>query len=153
LSYWSLLSYELLLSAFHQLAKSRLHTAAILSRMRKHKEALKYVDQIMQMVDDGVLETGGATSEKLTLVAVAYHNKAVDLLLSGHPQEACVAMQAVQRLQKLCAGSCGSFRDDFEWTQYSVLRALTTTAEVKALMRGMPAGAVLQKLAEDLFSE
>ena len=33
------------------------------------------------MVEDGLLEVGGTTATKLSLVAVAYHNKAVDCLL------------------------------------------------------------------------
>jgi hypothetical protein len=33
------------------------------------------------MVEDGLLEVGGTTATKLSLVAVAYHNKAVDYLL------------------------------------------------------------------------
>lgn len=35
------------------------------------------------MVDDGLLELGGTTSIKLSLVAVAYHNKAVDCVLDN----------------------------------------------------------------------
>ena len=164
---------------FGQLAKARLHTAMLLSKMRKHRDALKYIDQVLTMcrslrctacdrmvhlrfrlgmqvlamVDEGLLEIGGVTTQKLTLITVAYHNKAVALLLIGQPQNACVAMQSVRRLAKLCAGTCAVFNDDFELTQHAVLRALTLTPEVKTLMRGMAPKLVLEKLTEDLFSE
>ena len=54
------------------------------------------VPQFLGMVDDGFLELGGVTEAKLCMIAIAYHNKAVDELLLGRvrflPVPVCVCV-------------------------------------------------------------
>lgn len=68
-------------------------------------------------------------------------------------QDACVAMQASKRIAKLCTSDTATYEEYFDLTQHAVIRALTTTPEVKAIMTGLSAAAVLEKLTIDLFSE
>jgi hypothetical protein len=64
-----------------QVAKCQLHTGVLLSRQRQHGEAIRCNGQVLQMVDEGKLEGTGADSEKICMIAVCYHNTAVDHLL------------------------------------------------------------------------
>jgi hypothetical protein len=49
--------------------------------MGRHRDASKYIDQVIDMVEEGRLETGGVSAQKLCLIAVAYHNRAVEYVL------------------------------------------------------------------------
>ena len=64
-----------------QVAKCHLHTAVMLSKQRQHGEAVRCNGQVLQLVDEGKLEDGGPSAEKVCMVAVCYHNIAVDQLL------------------------------------------------------------------------
>ena len=62
-----------------------------------------------------------------------------------------MSMQSVKRLAKLCPGTAGTFAGEFKRTQLAVLKGLTTTPPVKAVMRGMTQRAMLEKLTQDFF--
>ena len=85
-----------------QVAKCQLHVGVLLSRQRNHGEAIRCCGQILQMVDEGKLEGTGADTEKICMIAVCYHNIAVDHLLLHQIQEACVASQNARKLARLC---------------------------------------------------
>ena len=69
------------LKHMHEVAKARLHLACALSHSRQHKEAIVCLGKVVDMVERGELEGGGSSAEKLCLVAVCYHNIAVEQLI------------------------------------------------------------------------
>ena len=69
------------LKHMHEVAKARLHLACALSHSRQHKKAIVCLGKVVDMVERGDLEGGGSSAEKLCLVAVCYHNIAVEQLI------------------------------------------------------------------------
>ena len=69
------------LKHMHEVAKARLHLACALSHSRQHKKAIMCLGKVVEMVERGELEGGGSSAEKLCLVAVCYHNIAVEQLI------------------------------------------------------------------------
>ena len=90
-----------------QVAKCRLHSAVALTNLGRHRDAIKYLDQVLGMVEEGRLETGGVSAQKLCLIAVAYHNRAVEYMLfppsqvrtlsTSHTPPTCTSSLTVQR--------------------------------------------------------
>jgi hypothetical protein len=90
------------LGQWDHVAKCRLHTAAALAQQGKHSQAQQYLQQVLGMVDDGRLESGGVTAEKMLLIAVAYHNTAVEHMLALQIEDAAVASQSCLKIAALC---------------------------------------------------
>mmetsp|Transcript_14652 Transcript_14652/g.47387 ORF Transcript_14652/g.47387 Transcript_14652/m.47387 type:complete len:268 (-) Transcript_14652:301-1104(-) len=72
-------------------AKCHLHSAAILSKLRRHAEAARCLGQVLHLVETGELDDRGDAPHKLCLVAVTHHNIAVEQLLLHHVEEAVVS--------------------------------------------------------------
>ena len=78
-------------------AKCHLHSACVLSRLQRKDEAIRCNAQVLALVESGRLEVGGSAPQKLCLVAVCYHNIAVEQLHLRLIAEACVSAQARQQ--------------------------------------------------------
>lgn len=61
-------------------SKCHLHSGAILGRLGRHDEAVRCYAQVLALVEDGSLNVGGTQPQKLCMVAVCYHNIAVEQL-------------------------------------------------------------------------
>jgi len=113
------------LSQWDHVAKCHLHTACILSRMNKHGEAARTVGKVLRLVEADRLEgdgdSRGASPQKLCLVAVAYHNVAVEHVAAGQGEDACIASQNARRVARLCLGLSGRYAASFEATHAAAL--------------------------------
>jgi tetratricopeptide (TPR) repeat protein len=111
-------------------AKCHLHAAAILSRLGRHEIALTHLMQVLEFVDDGRLDTGGGAPQKLCLVAVCYHNAAVEQLKLGRAADACVTSQNARQLARLCLSYSTRWMGSFEGTHKLSLAMATTAHKV-----------------------
>lgn len=134
-------------------AKCHLHTAAILSRLGKHGEAVRCMGQVLQLVDEERLEAGGASAEKLCLLSVAYHNIAVEHILLGQGEDACLASQNCRRLARLCLSYSNRYMRHFEATHAAALAQLQRSREARSLTMNDPLHRkVFRNLSAALYS-
>jgi hypothetical protein len=105
-------------------AKCHLHTGTILAKLKKHDESVRCMGQVLSMVEKQQLETGGASAQKICLVAVCYHNIAVQQLQLRRFQEACVSSQNARRLARLSLSFSNKWLKVFESTHKHCLSAL-----------------------------
>jgi len=101
---------------WQHVAKCHLHSSCILSFLSRHDEAIRCLGQVLIMVEDGRLDVGGTSPQKLCLVAVAYHNIAVEQLSLRHISEACMSSQNARRLARLCLSYSNRWVKFFEDT-------------------------------------
>ena len=120
---------------YPHIAKCHLHSAAILSRLRRHAEAVRCLGQVLHIVESGDLNDGGDAPHKLCLVAVCYHNIAVEQLLLHHVEEAVVSAQNARRLARLCLSYSNRWLDKFENTHRCCAEALAARADAEVLSR------------------
>ncbi|KAJ8601368.1 hypothetical protein CTAYLR_005020 [Chrysophaeum taylorii] len=104
------------LAQWPHVCKAHLHSATILSRMRRHPEAVRCLGQVLYLVRTGKLDLGGGAPHKLCMVAVCYHNLAVEQLLLNHVAEAAVSAQNARRLARLCLSYSNRWLHNFETT-------------------------------------
>ncbi len=112
-------------------AKCHLHAGSILSRLGRKDEAIRCNAQVLRMVETGQLEVGGSQPQKLCLVAVTYHNIAVEQLHLRLVSEACVSAQNARRLARLCLSYSTRFLKNFEYTHQVALEELAGVATDK----------------------
>lgn len=105
-------------------AKCHLHTGTVLAKLKKHDESVRCMGQVLAMVEDHRLEAGGASAQKICLVAVCYHNIAVEQLYLRRFTEACVSSQNARRLARLSMSYSNKWLKAFESTHKSCLGAL-----------------------------
>ena len=161
------------LQQWDHVAKCHLHTAVILSKLRKHAEAIRCLGHVLQLVDEERLETGGASAQKICMVAVrvflpqlcpslphcvtpsqvCYHNVAVEHLALHQPQEACVDSQNARRLARLSLSYSNRYLRHFETTHAAALEALSLSKPVKSVLKDAEVDQkqTVKRLAEDLF--
>ncbi|OQS05752.1 hypothetical protein THRCLA_02152 [Thraustotheca clavata] len=117
------------LGEWSHLAKCKLHLAALLSRLERHNEAIEALHQILQLVESAQLEEGGgASAQKLCMVAVCYNNLALEQLHMRDIDQAAIACQNARRLARLCLSYSNRWLSQFEATHKAVVRAMTTFA-------------------------
>lgn len=73
------------------------------------------------MVEDGKLDVGGPTSQKVALVAVCYHNMATVYLSQRNLGEAFMCSQNARRLSRLSLAYSNRWTEQFERTHKVVL--------------------------------
>jgi hypothetical protein len=112
-------------------AKCHLHSACVLSRLNRKDEAIRCNGQVLTLVESGRLEVGGTAPQKLCLVAVCYHNVAVEQLHLRLVSEACVSAQNARRLARLCLSYSTRFLKHFETTHQVALEELSGIAADK----------------------
>ena len=140
------------LRAWEHVAKCHLHIGAILSRLRRHDEAIRAMGQVLLMVEDGRLESGGASAQKICLVAVTYHNIAAEQLLLSRIHEACVSSQNARRLARLSLSYSNRWLKNFEATHKMALAALSTQREVRTKIHSKEQAQLFQDLTSTLYT-
>jgi hypothetical protein len=100
-------------------AGCHLNICVMLSRLRKHKQALRHAHTALTTLLDGLNlgqhwepVTGAASLQTLPLqqrsmasmLSIAYHNMAVQLEATGKKRRAAVAMRAASHLAQACSG-------------------------------------------------
>merc|ERR1712146_495194 len=86
---------------------------------------------IIQMVEDGKLENlSGSKAEKICMVAVAYHNLAVNQCNLEMYQQACVTSQNARRLARLSLSYSNRWLKQFDATHKGALIALTDSEKM-----------------------
>lgn len=113
------------LKQWEHIAKCHLHCGTILSMMKQHEASIECLNQVLNLVHEGKLEVGGTNAQKICMVAVCYHNIAVEQLLLFRPGEACVASQNARRLAKLSLSYSNRWIKVFEATHQAALTKLT----------------------------
>lgn len=107
-----------------------LHEGCVLSRTQRHGAAAACAQRVLDLVQDGRLEaeqrTGGADAQRLCMVAVAYHNLAVEQLFTGQALDAALSSQNARRLARLCLAYSTRWLRRFEVTQQRALGALAS---------------------------
>lgn len=104
------------------------------------------------MVEDGRLESGGASAQKICLVAVTYHNIAVEQLLLSRVHEACVSSQNARRLARLSLSYSNRWLKNFEATHRMALAALSTQREVRVKIQSKDQAQLFQDLTKTMFA-
>ncbi|GBG34107.1 Hypothetical Protein FCC1311_103302 [Hondaea fermentalgiana] len=130
------------LQQWDHVAKCHLHCGAILALMGKHDEAIKCLAQILDMVDDERLQVGGTNAQKICMVAVCYHNIAVEQLVLRRPAEACVSSQNARRLARLSLSFANRWINWFERTHQYALQRLAAQHSYLTAGKGTPKPAV-----------
>lgn len=117
------------LAQFAHVAKCHLHIAAVLSRMRRHAEAVRCLGQVLHLVRTGRLDLGadGTMPHKLCMIAICYHNLAVEQLLLNHAAEAAVSAQNARRIARLCLSYSNRWIHKFEATHKCATEQLAAT--------------------------
>ena len=72
-------------------AKCHVHSACILSRLRRRPEAVRCLGQVLFLVESEKLDMCGDQPHLICLVAIAHHNMAVEQQGLGHFEEAVVS--------------------------------------------------------------
>ncbi len=100
-------------------AGCHLNICVMLSRLRKHKQALRHAHTALMTLLDGLNlgqhwepVTGAGSLQTLphqkrsmaSMLSIAYHNMAVQLEATGKTRRAAVAMHAASRLAQACSG-------------------------------------------------
>lgn len=106
-------------------AKVLLHLGCLLSRRGMHKESIEALSEVLQLVEDQRLEEGGSSAQKICMIAVCYHNIAVEQLHMKQLQEACVSSQNARRLARLSLSYSNRWLAQFERTHKIVLEAIS----------------------------
>lgn len=121
-------------SSWSHVAKSRLHTATLLSFQKKHAQALTHMGAVLALVEASRLEEAGgrASGQKLCLVAVCYNNLAVEQLHLRELEAAGVAAENAQRLARLCLSYSNRWLAQLDATRRCVALALATLMEPAA---------------------
>ena len=140
------------LEQWEHVAKCTLHAGAILSRLKRHDEAIRCMGEVLHMVEDERLESGGASAQKICLVAVCYHNIAVEQLLLSRVHEACVSSQNARRLAKLSLSYSNRWLSRFEGTHQAALNALSMSLEVRKKLTNKSQADLFKNLTSALFS-
>ena len=108
--------------------------------------------QVLMMVEDGRLESGGASAQKICLVAVTYHNIAVEQLLLSRVHEACVSSQNARRLARLSLSYSNRWLKNFEATHRMALAALSTQREVRTKIQSKEQAQLFQDLTKTMYT-
>ena len=108
--------------------------------------------QVLMMVEDGRLESGGASAQKICLVAVTYHNIAAEQLLLSRIHEACVSSQNARRLARLSLSYSNRWLPTFEATHKMALAALSTQRGVRTKIQSKEQAQLFQDLAKTMYT-
>ena len=140
------------LAQWDHVAKCRMHTAMLLSKRRRHLDAIKMLKGVTKMLEQGKLEVGGVNAMKLCLMTLLYHNLAVEYVLVNEIQQAVSASQASRRLANLCVSYASKYRTHMEATHKEILGRLLRTDQIKGAIDGMEHKAAFAALSKDYFS-
>lgn len=123
------------LAEFTHVAKCHLHIAVVLSRMSRHAEAVRCLGQVLHLVKTGKLDIGadGTMPHKLCMIAICYHNLAVEQLLLNHAGEAAVSAQNARRLARLCLSYSNRWIHKFESTHKCATEQLAAMGSALAV--------------------
>ncbi|KAF0688444.1 Aste57867_19960 [Aphanomyces stellatus] len=115
-------------SEWSHLAKCKLHMATLLSKLQQHHEAVLQLELILALVEEAKLEEGGggASAQKLCMVAVCYNNLALEQLHLKDVDGAATSCQNARRLARLCLSYSNRWLSQFEQTNKAVIRAMAT---------------------------
>merc|ERR1712194_425116 len=89
--------------------------------MNRHEESIKCMAQVLEMVEDERLQVGGTNAQKICMVAVCYHNIAVEQLALSRPAEAVISSQNGRRLARLSLSYSNRWINTFERTHQFAL--------------------------------
>lgn len=103
-------------------------------------------------MDEGKLEVGGASALKICMVAVCYHNIAVDHLILNQSQDACVASQNARRLARLSLSYSNRYMRHFETTHGAALEHLAQSRQIREKARTKEDRKMFKNLSADLFA-
>ena len=134
------------------MAKGYLHRGVILAKMHKHDDAIRVMGQVLTLVENDKLETGGASAQKICLVAVCYHNIAAEQLQLEKAQEACVSSQNARRLARLSLSYSNRWLHQFESTHAGALSMLSEQKDIKSKFRNIEQARLFQSLTSGLYS-
>ena len=110
-------------------AKVLLHVCCVHSRLKDHDDSIQALSAVLQLVEDHKLEDGGSSAQKICMIAVCYHNLAIEQLHQHEFQQACIASQNARRLARLSLSYSNRWLKQFERTHETVLQAVSVKCE------------------------
>ncbi len=140
-----------------QIARFHLHRAFILQQLSRFDDTMKYIYLGMNhaMVDDNNLipivikdDIDDGPPQVLIIMAVAYHNIAVQQILLGQIGDACISSQNCRRLSRQCMTLSSRYIGQFEDTHMKALYELSSIVRSKQTDEE---ALVFQKLMSELF--
>lgn len=143
------------------LAKCYLHRAFILQQLDRFGDVMKCMQRVLKMVEEGSLNFNVNTSTKsgtkqeignnpqaVVLVAVTYHNIAVQQIILGHIGDACISSQNARRLARNCLSLSNRYVVNFEDTH---MKALSEMSSILRYEYDNDEALVFRKLLGELF--
>ena len=110
-------------------AKVLLHICCVHSRLKDHDSSVHALSSVLQLVEDHKLEDGGSSAQKICMIAICYHNLAIEQLHQHEFQQACIASQNARRLARLSLSYSNRWLKQFERTHETVLQAVSVKCE------------------------
>ena len=107
------------LADWYNLSICQLHAGYILSKLRRRDDALDRMNSVLKYAELGHLNverTSDNNALHILLVAIAYHNIAVQMVLNEKISQACINSQNARRLLKLCLNYGNIYVNNFEST-------------------------------------
>ena len=96
--------------------------------------------------------TPGISAQKISLVAVCYHNIAVEELHLARVSAACLASQNARRLAKLSLSYSNRWLRHFDATHEAALIALSTQKKVREALQTKKQADLFKNLSSSLYS-
>lgn len=104
------------------------------------------------MVQKEKLENGGATAQKICLVAVCYHNIAAEQMVLEKAKEACASSQNARRLARLSLSYSNKWVRQFEATHAAALEALSHDKHLMTQFNSGDQSKLFLELSSGLYS-
>lgn len=136
-------------SDWAQVATCHLHIGMVLSRLNRHDEALRCLGQVLSLVQEEKLDVG-EQPQRLCMVALCYHNIAVEHLIMRHLPEACTCSQNARRIARLCLSYSNRWLHSFEGLHKLALAELALH-DPNVKYADPKQAALMKRLTDDLF--
>ena len=134
-------------------SKCRLHEAAVLGRMRKHKKALKCLGFVISDMESGKLESSTISqAERLCMVTICYHNIAALEIQLENFQQACIASQNARRLARLCLSFSNRWLKQLDATHRNALVAMISAREMREVFSSVEEKEYFSSLATAYYA-
>jgi hypothetical protein len=139
-------------SRFFNVAKCRLHEAYIHCTQTKYDKSMDSLGKILAMVESGSLDVQSHNKQHvLLLIAITYHNIAVQQLMTGHCSDACISSQNARRLARLCLCVSSHYLPVLEATHKQSLNQLSLVLKSSHIQENEQQASLFHGLISELF--
>lgn len=100
---------------WNHMALYYLHASFALGKLKRHTESLRRLNDVISLFQKGLL-TVEFHRQNLLLLAITYHNIAVQQIAVEKIRHACISSQNARRLAKVCSSYSNAYVRQFEAT-------------------------------------